>query len=153
MSELGGHWVHLETSKATGGIKELKPGVVSKTMKILSDLQKGEGCGRWATVLKQGSSAGSSGRDLREQREFERKAGKTAFDREHSALTNLHQEGKEMFLHKFKLNQGFLSSLYKSHTKTISTDHGEHLWFASRVQFKLNNLLIEQAAGAPCCSQ
>lgn len=40
---LGGHKVHLETSKA---IKELKPGMVSKKMKTTSGLQKGEGCGR-----------------------------------------------------------------------------------------------------------
>lgn len=37
--------MHLKTSKATAGIKELKPGVVSKKMKTLAGLQKGEGHG------------------------------------------------------------------------------------------------------------
>lgn len=69
--------VHLDTSKATVEIKELKPGMVSKKMKTPSGLQKGEGCGRWVTILKLGGSADCSGRDHRGPAGFDSKLGKT----------------------------------------------------------------------------
>ena len=113
------------------------------------------------TILKQGGSANCSGRDHGGPGGFDSKMGKTAFDRECSASESVcTRKEKKMFLHKFGLNQASLSNpvpvTHANHLQyfiTLHSAHGEHFWFASHVQFNLNNLLSEQTVGVLYCSE
>jgi len=113
------------------------------------------------TILKQRGGDDCSGRDHGGPGGFDSKMGRTAFDREHSASASVCiRKKKKMFLHKFRLNRASLSkSVLVTHTPhlhyfiILHSARGERFWFASHVQFNLNNLLSERTAGAPCCSE
>lgn len=61
----------------------------------------------------------------------------------------------EMFLHKFRVIQASLSDpllvTYTDHVLAPHNAHGKHFWFASLIQFNLNNLCSECMAGALYC--